>query len=304
MKRQTATFAIGLLLFVVFGLLLFTFQVRVTEVAVVTTFGRPSGSGITEPGLYFKWPWPIQKIHRFDRRTHNFESKYEETLTADSFNLLAMTYAGWTITEPSVFFPKFGSDLGQVEKALEGMVRSAQNAVIGRHPFAHFVNTDPAQLKFTEIEREILQLVQEQCRANRYGIEVQFLGIKRLGLPESVTQSVFETMRTERNRLAKAIESEGTAEASRIRAAANAEAARTLAEADAKATRIRSQGEAAALQYYQVFEQNPELANLLLSLSALEAILKERATLILDQRTPPFDLLNAPKAPAPAPPHP
>ena len=291
MKSHRLTFAIGILLFIVFALLFFTFQVRQTEVVVVTTFGKPTRN-ITDPGAYVKWPWPIQKVNRFDRRTHNFEGSYEQTLTTDGFNLQIMTYAGWNISNPSIFFPKFGGELASAERALEAMVRSAQNAVVGKHPFSHFVSTEPAQLKFGEIEAEMLSIVQNQCRANNYGIDVQFLGIKRLGLPESVTESVFETMRTERRRFARAIESEGTAEASRIRAAADSEAAKILAEADAKATSIRSQGEAEAARYYPVFEQNRALANLLLSLNGLEAVLRENSTLVLDQNTPPFDLLK------------
>ena len=64
MKRNPLTLIIGLLLILIFGLLLFAFQVRTTEVAVVTTFGNPTRP-ITEPGLYLKWPWPIQKVWWF-----------------------------------------------------------------------------------------------------------------------------------------------------------------------------------------------------------------------------------------------
>jgi membrane protease subunit HflC len=77
MKRNPLNMTIGALLIVIFGLLLFLFQVRTSEVAVVTTFGRPTRP-ITEPGLYTKWPWPIQKVHKLDKRIQNFESKFEE----------------------------------------------------------------------------------------------------------------------------------------------------------------------------------------------------------------------------------
>ena len=54
---------------------------RKTEVAVVTTFGKPTRTN-TEPGAYFKLPWPIQKVHKFDQRIQNFEDKYDESLHA------------------------------------------------------------------------------------------------------------------------------------------------------------------------------------------------------------------------------
>ena len=62
MKRNTLTIVIGAVLVVIFALLLFVFQVRQSETAVVATFGRPTGQHYDQPGAYFKWPWPIQKV--------------------------------------------------------------------------------------------------------------------------------------------------------------------------------------------------------------------------------------------------
>src|ERR1039458_8433763 len=104
MKRNPLTLVIGLLLILIFGLLLFTFQVRTTEVAVVTTFGNPTRP-ITEPGPYIKAPWPIQKVWYFDRRVQNFEDRLTQGLTRDSFNLLTSVYVGWKISDPTAFFP-------------------------------------------------------------------------------------------------------------------------------------------------------------------------------------------------------
>jgi modulator of FtsH protease HflC len=304
MKQNPLNMTIGALLIIIFGLLLFLFQVRTSEVAVVTTFGRPSVSR-TEPGLYAKWPWPIQKVHKLDKRIQNFESKFEETLTPDGYNLLVMVYAGWKISEPAAFFPKFANGaVSEAEKALEALVRSAKNEVMGKHPFSDFISTDEKKLKFSETEAEMLAKVQAQLKANNYGIEVVFLGIKKLGLPESVTQNVFDRMKSERQVLVSKIEAEGTSQAEMIRAAANRDAAKLVSDADAEATRIRGEGEAEAAKSYEVFNQDPALANFLQQLTGLELFLRERTVLILDQNTSPLDLLNrpveAPKATRPA----
>ena len=87
MKRNSFTLAIGLLLLVIFGLLLCVFQVRQSEVAVVTTFGKPTRP-ITDPGAYWKFPPPIQRVYKFDQRIQNFEDRLTEGLTSDGFNLL------------------------------------------------------------------------------------------------------------------------------------------------------------------------------------------------------------------------
>src|SRR5215475_1687740 len=106
MKRNPVLIVIGVLLIVILWLLLFTFQVRQSESAVVTTFGAPTRQ-ITEPGLKLKAPWPIERVHKFDQRIQNFEDIPAEGLTKDGFNLITSVYVGWKIVKPEAFFPKF-----------------------------------------------------------------------------------------------------------------------------------------------------------------------------------------------------
>ena len=292
MKRNLLTLVIGAVLVVIFALLLFVFQVRKSEVAVVTTFGKPTRP-IVEPGPYFKWPWPIQKVYKFDQRIQTFEDKFTEDFTADNNNLLTMVYVGWRITEPNTFYQKFrGGSVALAESQLEGMLRSAKSGTVGRHSLSDFVNPDEKQLKFDAIEVEIKDIVQSQLQTNNCGVQIEFLGIKKLGLPDSVTQSVFDRMTKERELLSSRLQNEGEADAQNIRSTANRKAAELLASAEGQATRIRGEGEAKAAEFLPVFQQNPQLANFLLRLDALDQSLKERSTLIFDQRTPPFDLFQ------------
>lgn len=297
MKRNPITITVGAVLLLIFGLLLFVFQVRQSQVAVVTTFGKPTRD-IMDPGPYFKLPWPIQKVHKLDQRVQSLESKFEETLTTDGFNLLVQVYVGWTISEPKVFFPKFASgSVGEAEKTLESLVRSVKNEVVGRHPFSHFISTDEKELQFTAIEKEMLDKVREQVRTNQYGVDVKFLGVKKLGLPESVTKTVFARMESERQVLVSEIQAKGEAKAITTRADADRESAEVLSKAEAEATRIRGEGEARAAQSFAVFNQNTNLANLLFKLRTLETMLKDKSTLVLDPNTPGLDLLRQQSAP-------
>src|SRR5688572_20644760 len=291
MRNNRLTLVVGVILVIVFGLLLFTFQVRQTEVVMVTTFDRPTRP-VTEPGLKFKWPYPIQKVYRFDKRTQNFEDDFEETLTRDNYNLLAMVYVGWTVADVELYFKSFPAATPEsAEPALKGLIRSAKNAVVGKHNFSDFISTDAKQLKFVEIEKEMLDYVQKEA-GQKYGIAIDFLGIKKLGLPESVTQKVFDRMTAERQREVDRLKAQGEAEAMRIRSAADLERDKILAAADRKASDIRAEGDAEAAKSFDAFKEHPELAVFLLKLNALEASMKDRATLIMDERTPPFDLFN------------
>jgi len=285
----------GILLVAIFALLLFFFQVRQSEVVVVTTFGKPTRKPITEPGLYLRWPWGIQMVHRFDKRVQNFEDKFTEGLTQNGFNLLTSVYVGWKITDPMAFFPKFAGSsepIAEAEKVLQGLLSNAKSAIVGKHPLSDFVSANPDANKFLTIENEILAALQSQVQANNYGLEIEFLGLKKLGLPESVTQSVFEQMTSERKVLADRLQNEGETEAQNIRSDAERRAAELNSNAEAAATRIRGQGEGEAAKSLPVFQKNPELANFIFRLNALEASLKERSTLIFDGRTPPFNLFN------------
>ena len=265
-----------------------------SEVAVVTTFGKPTRP-ITEPGAYLKWPWPIQKVWWFDRRVQNFEDRLTEGLTQDSFNLLTSVYVGWKVSDPAAFFPRFAGSANPIaaaEALLDQWLGNAKTAVVGKHPLADFLSTTDNGASFVAIENEILTAIQSQLQTNNFGLEIEFLGIKRLQLPESVSQSVFDRMTSERKVLADRFQYEGEAEAQRIRSDAERQAAEMLANAQGQATEIKGQGEAEAAKSLKVFQQNPELASFIFRLSALEDSLKERSTLIFDQHTPPFDLFR------------
>ena len=71
MKRNPLIIVVGILLAIIVALLLFVFQVRKSEVAVVTTFGRVTSTE-TEPGPYLRFPWPRSNVYKLDQRTQNF----------------------------------------------------------------------------------------------------------------------------------------------------------------------------------------------------------------------------------------
>ncbi len=291
MKRNPITLITAVVLVLIFGFMLFTFQVRQTEVAVVTTFGEFSRS-ITNAGWQPRLPWPIQKVYEFDNRIQPFERKFDQIFTRDQVPLLVSVYVGWRIADPKIFLEGFNGDVSRAEQTLEGIVRNAKSGVIGQHIFSDLISTNRAQLKFDQIEKEMLEGIQAQARKT-YGIQIEILGIKRLGLPPNTTAKVFERMRAERQQLVSAYQSEGARAAKEIRANADVEYNDILAVAKAEAIRITGEAERKAAEYYPEFEKNPRLAVFLFQLKAMEESLKDRTYLILGPQTPPFNLLNS-----------
>ncbi len=107
---------------------------------------------------------------------------------------------------------------------LESMLRSAKSAVIGKHTLSEFVNANPQDMQFDAIENQIELAVQAQLQTNNCGIQLEFIGFKKIGLPESITQAVFARMTSDRQRLINKYTYEGEAEAQKIKSEADRQA--------------------------------------------------------------------------------
>ena len=155
------------------------------------------------------------------------------------------------------------------EELLRSRIRNTQNNIIGQHEFSEFVNSDPEQIRFEEIEDEMLADIQRAVADANYGVEILAMGIKQLKVNENTSTAVFARMSSERQRRAASITNAGKAEDVRIRTDANSISDELEAAADARAKIIRGQGEAKAAQYYEDLEGNSELAMFLRDLEAL-----------------------------------
>jgi modulator of FtsH protease HflC len=289
MRNVAIPILIGII-FVVMATYLVSFQVRETESAFVTQFGRPVRE-ITTPGLWFKWPTPIEQVHKFDSRMRVLEAvELGETTTRGRIPIIVNTYVVWRVAEPLKFLNAVKT-VENAENKLRYHVNDTQNRVIGQHAFGEFVNSDPDRIRLDEIQEAMIADLKGPVRED-YGIEIRTLGIKQLKISEAVTKNVFERMKAERQRLTDAVLSEGEAEAIRIRTEANRKRDVLLAAAEARAKDLRGRGDAEAAKYYAMMQADTELAIFLRNLEALAATLKERATIVIPADAEPFRLLT------------
>lgn len=288
MKNIAITIFI-LLIIAVMVLYFVSFQVREIESALITTFGKPTRE-ITDPGWYFKWPAPIERVYKFDSRMRVFEADLGETTTKGAVPIIVNTFIVWRIAEPLAFFNAVGT-IKEAENKLLSQLSDTQNKVIGRHYFAEFVNSDPSKIKFEDIQSEMLANLKQPVRGD-YGIEIKTLGIKQLKISEDVSKDVFERMRAERNRKTEATIAEGNAEATRIKTDADSKKTELLAAAEARAKAIRAEGDAEAAKYYKLLEEDPEFAIFLRKIEALKKYLEKRSTIVFSADTEPFELLK------------
>lgn len=274
------------------GFAMCSFQVAGNESAVLTRFGRPVRSE-RAAGLYFKWPWPIDTVHRFDRRLAFLETRFSEALTQDKRNVILPVYLAWRIDDPLKFLESLGTPAAAPSK-LDSLATSTRNALLGRYDFQQLVATDPAKLRLAEFEQRLLEAIQPQAR-EAFGIAIEQTGVKRIALPEANTAFVFERMRAERGQYAARFRAEGRREAEELRARTDAERSALLAEAQKYAEETRGKAEAEAARIYaQAHAQDPEFYKFTRELESLRRVTKSNATLILDTATPPFNQLRPP----------
>lgn len=279
--------------FLVIVLLLYmcTFQVRFTEVAIKKTWGQPDQNAITEPGLKFKWPRPIQSVVVYDKRIRLMSDRTEETRTIDGKNLLLKTFTLWRISDPSRFHTNFPGGVEEGEKKLRTTVVTHKHAVTGQHEFSDFVSTDPAKRKLREIEQKIRVAVAKDAMSE-FGIEIVDFGIEKLGLPQTVTSAIFDSMKSHEEAKAARYVAEGKARASDILADAAATRDRIRAEVRRKVEEIRTEADRIVSKYYEEFEEYPNLRMYLDKLATIVLALEGRTTLIFDTAESPFDVFD------------
>jgi len=257
------------------------FRVEFTEHVLVQTFGKTTRvlNGATDAGLHARIPF-VQQVVRYDARTQVFEDTMNELATNDKQNITLTTFCAWRIVDP-VQFQASAREIQAGQERIRIKLRAAKSNVIGNRIMAELVNTDPSNMRITEIEQAMLDAIRVEARED-YGVEVQAVGFKTLGLPESVSEKVIEAMKEERKREVGRYEAAGQAEAMAIRERARSAQQQILAFADRKAGEIRAQGDRAAARYYEEFEKDPQLAAFLRSLESLKKELAGRSIFLLD----------------------
>ena len=274
----------------VLGCAMFSFQVASNESAVLTRFGSPVRN-LTDPGLYFKWPWPVDTVHRYDPRLAFYDTRISEALTQDKRNVILPVFLAWRVADPLKFLQSLGTPAAAPTK-LDSLATSARNALLGRYDFQELVSTDPSRLKLAELEQRLAETIRPQALA-AFGIAIEQVGLKRIALPEANTLYVFERMKAERGQYAAKFRAEGRREAEELRAKTDAERTVLLAEAQKFAEETRGQAEADAARIYaEAHAQDPKFYTFLRELETLRKVTRENTTLILDTDTAPFNQLK------------
>ena len=273
MNRIAAILAGALVALMLLSSTLFIVDQR--QVAVIYALGEIK-EVITEPGLKFKLPPPLQNVVMLDRRVQTLDSPESRPIfTAEKKSLVIDWLIKWRITEPRQFIRNSGADMRNVENRLAPVVQAAFNEEVTKRTVIAVLATE---------REKVMQDVRKRLtdEAKQFGIEVVDVRIKRVDFASSITDSVYRRMQSERQRVAAEARSTGAAEGEKIKADADRQREIIVSEAYRDAQKAKGEGDAKASAIYaQAYGQNPEFFAFYRSLEAYKSTFRSKSDLLV-----------------------
>lgn len=289
--RKRAVVVIGLAALVIAAFFCTT-QVDETQHAIVLRFGDPRRV-VSEAGLLFHWPPPIDTVIKIDRRVHILEPGPAEYLTADKKNVLVSCFLAWNVSDPLRYLVAVTNDSGAAAR-LTDLLRSQIGTALGARELSVLVSNQGHGLTIDDVMQEVTRKTAERALPS-FGVEVSTVRIRRLNFPSQNKDAVFSRMEAERKRIARQYRAEGEEQAAKIRATADREEAALLANANRQAEEIRGEADAEATKIYAAaFGQDPAFYQYLRSLETYEKIVKKDSTIILPNDSPLLEVMGNP----------
>ncbi len=209
------------------------FVVKEINQAIVLQFGDPKQI-IVSPGLYFKIPF-VQNVVFLDRRILSLDPPPEEVIASDQKRLIVDAFARFKIVDPLKFYISVGNER-VARSRLATIINSRLRNVLGKQSLATLLSQDRAKQ---------MALIQEGVNneAEKFGIEIIDVRIKRADLPQANSEAIYRRMQTEREREAKEFRAKGAEMAVTITSTADKEVTVILANADKASEIMKGEGD-------------------------------------------------------------
>ena len=263
----------GLLLLVIASSTLFVVDQR--QFAVVYALGEIKDV-ISEPGLKFKAPAPLQNVVYLDRRIQTLDSPDPRPIfTAEKKSLVMDWLIKWRITDPRQFIRNNGVDMRNAELRLSPIVQAALNEEVTRRTVSAVLATDRER-----VMQGVLARLKDD--AKNFGIEIIDVRIRRVDFSAQISDAVYRRMESERKRVANELRSMGAAEGEKIRADADRQREIIVAEAYRDAQKIKGEGDAkASALYSEAFGRDPQFAQFYRSLEAYRSSFRNKSDVMV-----------------------
>ena len=250
-----------------------TFIVHERELAIKFKLGEIVAADY-EPGIYFQIPI-INNVKKFDSRVLTMDTPSERFLTAEKKNVIVNSFAKWRIVDPKTFYTTTAGDERQAIARMASIINNELKGQIASKNMREVISGERAT---------IMQVVTDNAgdKIRDLGIELVDVRVKKVELPENVSNNVYRRMATERQTVAKEFRSRGEEQAKQIRANADRQREEILAEAYRKSEEIRGEGDAEAAKIYaDAYNQDAEFYSFYRSMRAYEVSFGNNQDMIL-----------------------
>lgn len=237
---------------------------------------------ITEPGLNFKMPPPLQNVSYIDKRLLTLDSTdAEPMLTAEKQRVVIDWYVRWRVSEPQEYIRNVGLDERAGALQLTRVVRNAFQQEVNKRTVNELLSTKRDAL-MNDVRTQVLGAVRSAEKP--WGMDVVDVRINRIDYFETITESVYRRMEAERQQVANQLRSTGAAEGEQIRASADRQREVTLANAYREAQKVKGEGDAEASRTYaEAFGKDAAFAQFYRSLEAYKASFANKSdVMVLD----------------------
>jgi len=243
----------------------------------------------TSPGVYFKIPI-AQNVRFFDSRILTMDSEEPERfITSEKKNVLVDLFVKWRIVDIKQYYVSVRGDEALAQTRLAQTINSSMRDEFGNRTVHDVVSGERDQIM--EIMRQ-----KANADASKIGVEVVDVRLKRVDLPQEVSESVYRRMEAERKRVANELRSTGAAEAEKIRADADRQYEVILAEAYSEAQKIMGGGDAEATAIYaDTFQKDAKFYEFYRSMEAYKKSFKNKEDiLVLEPNSEFFKYMKSP----------
>ena len=230
---------------------------------------------VTKSRLHFKWPL-IQNVRFFDMRILSYDDAEPlRFITSEKKPVLVDSFVKWRISDVRQYYISVQGDEMRAATRIKQTISDGLQAEFGRRTVHDVVSGQR-----DEIMADVRTKADNDLK--RIGVQIVDVRLKRVDLPQEVSESVFGRMQAERKRIANEQRSTGAAEAERIRADADRQREIILAEAYRDAQRTKGEGDAKASAIFaQAFSQNPEFFAFYRSMEAYRQSFRGKNDLLL-----------------------
>ena len=245
------------------------------QTAILLRFGEIIDPKI-ESGLHFKVPI-LNTVRKFDSRVLTLDAIPQPYFTEEKKRLIVDAFVKWRISDNEQFYiTSSGGQLSALRTLLTQRVDEGLRNQFGKRTVQDVISGERDELM------RVLTADLNKVANSELGVEVIDVRVKKIELPSEVNDSVYNRMRTERERLAQELRAEGNEIAEEIRANADKERTVILADAYKTAEIIKGEGDAEATSTYaKAFNKNPEFYEFTRSLSAYQSTFENKSDVLL-----------------------